>query len=141
MKKLLLTGIAALLLATGAAHAYDESDNVSERCENGATYWCTVLEERKAQEAPNTAKAQVDACDKRFNAGELKPGDEIGSCYAKATNNRCDVGLDGAKMEGCLDWVSTQAFWQCVEERRRGKVKHCYIKDPRWRDYFYNEWK
>jgi len=43
--------------------------------------------------------------------------------------------------EVCADWVSTQAFWQCVEERRTGKVKHCYRNDPRWRDYFYNEWR
>ena len=45
--KLLLTVIAALFLATGAAHADDESDAVlQERCKNGATYWCTVLQDR-----------------------------------------------------------------------------------------------
>jgi hypothetical protein len=79
-------------------------------------------------------QAQIDICKKRFDAGELQPGDEIGACYAKATNNRCDGDLDGARAEVCADWVSTQAFWQCVEERRIGKVKHCYRNDPRWRD-------
>jgi hypothetical protein len=46
MKKLLLTSIAALLLA-GTARADDESDAVlQERCKNGATYWCTILQGR-----------------------------------------------------------------------------------------------
>jgi hypothetical protein len=35
----------------------------------------------------------------------LQPGDEIGACYAKATNNRCDGNLDGSRMEACTDWV------------------------------------
>jgi hypothetical protein len=39
MKKFLLTSVAALFLATGAARADDESDAVlQERCKNGATY-------------------------------------------------------------------------------------------------------
>jgi hypothetical protein len=47
MTKLFLTGIAARLLATGTARADDESDAaLQERCKNGATYWCTVLEDR-----------------------------------------------------------------------------------------------
>jgi hypothetical protein len=25
------------------------------------------------------------------------------------------------------------AFWQCVEDREAGKVKHCYENDRRWR--------
>jgi hypothetical protein len=28
----------------------------------------------------------IRICDKRFQAGELQPGDEIGACYAKAKN-------------------------------------------------------
>src|SRR5215472_8360333 len=69
MKKALLTGVAALFLATGTAYAgelnyrpqYDtrpweaeppladvaESDEVlAERCMNGATFWCEALDER-----------------------------------------------------------------------------------------------
>jgi hypothetical protein len=69
MKKALLTGVAALFLATGTAYAgelnyrpqYDtrpweaeppladvaESDEVlAERCMNGATFWCDALDER-----------------------------------------------------------------------------------------------
>src|SRR5262249_19361041 len=47
MRQILLAGIAALFLATGTADADDESDAVlQERCKNGATYWCTVLQDR-----------------------------------------------------------------------------------------------
>jgi len=45
----LIAGIAVLFLVTGAAHADDESDAVlQERCKNGATYWCAVLQDRLA---------------------------------------------------------------------------------------------
>ena len=47
MNRLFLVSIAALFLATGTARADDESDAVlQERCKNGATYWCTVLQDR-----------------------------------------------------------------------------------------------
>jgi len=49
MKKPLLTGIAALFLATGTAHAQESDQVLRERCENGATYWCTVFKEREAK--------------------------------------------------------------------------------------------
>jgi hypothetical protein len=71
----------------------------------------------------------IDACHKRFVAGELQPGDEIGACYAKATNNRCDGSLDGSNAQVCLDWVESrpkpaatrfrpwQEIWQCNDIR------------------------
>ena len=30
-----------------------------------------------------------------------------------------------------------KAFWQCVEDRENGKVKHRYFNDKRWRTQFY----
>lgn len=71
MKKLLLTGLAALLLATGTAYAYDESDEVlRERCENGATYWCPILDQRieqrkrwiEANQSPYAEKDYIIDC-------------------------------------------------------------------------------
>jgi hypothetical protein len=53
MKKLLLTGVAALFLTAGTANAAEkaESDDVlAERCMNGATFWCDVLDERRDKE-------------------------------------------------------------------------------------------
>jgi hypothetical protein len=58
--------------------------------------------------ATGTAHADenaIEACFKRFAAGELQPGDEIGACYAKATNNKCDGSLDGSSKQVCTDWV------------------------------------
>ena len=69
----IITGIAALFLATGTAHAADA----------------------------------INVCHKRFQARELQPGDEIGACFAKATNNTCD-GLDGSNAQVCLDWVESR---------------------------------
>ena len=40
-------------------------------------------------------EAAIEACNEQFSAGKLQPGDEIGACYAKATNNRWDGSLDG----------------------------------------------
>jgi hypothetical protein len=44
-------------------------------------------------------------CDLLFDYGYLLPGDQIGACYAKATNNRCDGSLDGSRAQVCTDWV------------------------------------
>jgi hypothetical protein len=53
-----LIGIAALFLATGAQAEEVESTYVlRERCKNGATYWCDVLNERSA---PSRAYAEKD---------------------------------------------------------------------------------
>jgi hypothetical protein len=82
VKKLPLTGIAALFLVTGTAHANETA---------------------------------IRACKEQFLAGKLQPGDEIGACYAKATNNQCDGSLDGANAQVCLDWVDDHGWkgaWQ-----------------------------
>jgi hypothetical protein len=92
MKKLLLAGVAALFLATGAAHA---------------------------------DQAALDVCDQRFKAGELQPGDEIGACYAKATNNRCDGDLDGSRAQVCLDWVESHPKMKPAAEPKPSWVINC----------------
>jgi len=88
------------------------------------------------------SEAALDICRKRFAAGELQPGDEIGACYAKATNNRCDGSLDGATMQACTDWVDDhlkpkpvvwrpwQQVWQCndirmtITSRQQGIIEY-----------------
>jgi hypothetical protein len=162
---LLLAGIAALFLATGTAHAADA----------------------------------IDVCDQRFQARELH---EIGACYAKATNSKCDGSLDGARAQACSDWVDTlawstdcrhsritkrfteqvmqgrdapvnifeessivtisynelrkllkdlpritralkasDAYHKCLIDRDiKGKVKHCYGNDRRWREFITGAW-
>jgi hypothetical protein len=75
MKKLLLASVLAIASFPGYAHAADDHQQA------------------------------LDNCDKRFKAGELQPGDEIGACYAEATNNKCDGDLDGSRMQVCTDYV------------------------------------
>jgi hypothetical protein len=94
MKKLLLAGVAALLLATGTAYAND---------------------------------AAIRICDKRFQAGELQPGDEIGACYAKATNNHCDGDLDGSRMQVCTDWVDSHPKPKPAEPKWWTDCRHGWI--------------
>ena len=53
------------------------------------------------------SNAAIRICEKRFQAGELQPGDEIGECYAKATENRCDGDLDGSRLQVCTDWLDS----------------------------------
>jgi hypothetical protein len=64
MKRLFLTGVAALLLATGTtARAFDADESakiLAERCKNGATFWCEVLDERRKNERYET-RSTTDA--------------------------------------------------------------------------------
>jgi len=92
MKKLLLTGVAVLLLATGTAHADSEKWEASFRqCH---IRWARETEGQtiviEAEEIPDILKAirVIKKC---------------------------------------------KAFYQCLEDRDRGKVKHCYENDRRWR--------
>jgi len=82
--------IAALFLATGAARA----DNIDAECG------------RFDQQCRKKERA-LAYCDLLFDYGYLLPGDQIGACYAKATNDRCDGSLDGSRAEVCTDWVDT----------------------------------
>jgi hypothetical protein len=88
MRKVLLAGVAVLFLATGTAQA----DNIAAEC--GRFDQQCIKKERS-----------IAACDLFFDYGYLLPGNQIGACYAKATNNRCDGSLDGSKMQVCTDWV------------------------------------
>jgi hypothetical protein len=91
--------IAALFLATGtdalASHYYrkcGQADDIAAEC--GRFDQQCMKKERS-----------IAACDLLFDYGYLLPGNQIGACYAKATNNRCDGSLDGSKMQVCTDWV------------------------------------
>ena len=106
MKKLLLASV--LAIASTTAHA-QTADSTDAKCSAFATGGDDQPIETKGEKARYEqcmrAENALDACDKRFKAGELQPGPEIGACYAKATNNRCDGSLDGSRMQVCTDWV------------------------------------
>ena len=104
MKKLLLTGVAVLLLATGTAHADSEKWEASFR-------QCHIR--------------------KWFSKDELA---NIG--WARETEGQTIV-IEAEEIPDILNAIRVikkcKAFYQCLEDRNRGKVKHCYENDRRWR--------
>ena len=104
MRKLLLVSIAALFLATGAAHADHEKWEASFR-------QCHIR--------------------KWFSKDELAA---IG--WARETEGQTIV-IEAEEIPDILKAIGVikkcKAFLQCLEDRERGKVKHCYENDRRWR--------
>jgi hypothetical protein len=104
MKKMLLASAAALLLATGTAHADNEKWEASFR-------QCHIR--------------------KWFSKDELA---EIG--WAHETEGQTIV-IEAEEIPDILKAIAVikkcKAFYQCLENRDRGKVKHCYENDRRWR--------
>src|SRR5215468_11156097 len=104
MRKLLLGSIAALFLATGTAHADNEK-------------W----------------EARFRQCHIRkwFSKDELAA---IG--WARETEGQTIV-IEAEEIPDILKAIGVikkcKAFYQCLEDRDRGKVKHCYENDRRWR--------
>jgi hypothetical protein len=107
MKKLLLAGVAALVLATGTAHAEGwEIDCRRDR----------IYKEFPKSDTPGVWTSEGED-GSTFAAIERKELDEIAKAIAEARREfkKCD------------------RFWQCVADRDAGKVKHCYENDRRWR--------
>jgi hypothetical protein len=107
MKELLLTSVAALFLATGAAHAEEwEIDCRRDR----------IYKEFPKSDAPGiwTSESEDGSTFVAIDRTEL---DEIAKAIAKARREfkKCDL------------------FYKCLEDRDKGKVKHCYENDKRWR--------
>src|SRR5262249_11382990 len=104
MKKVLLTGVAALFLVTGTAHADNEKWEASFR-------QCHIR--------------------KWFSKDELAA---IG--WARETEGQTIV-IEPEEIPDILKAIRViekcKAFYQCLEDRDRGKVKHCYENDRRWR--------
>jgi hypothetical protein len=122
VKKLLLSGIAALFLATGAAHARDEEQTWWPDCRHG---WIT--KHFTAEDAP--------LADPLF---EFPPVHIMGTSVRITHDELRKLLKDLPKMMPVLK--ACWAFRKCQEDRDAGKVKHCYANDRRWREYFANDW-
>jgi hypothetical protein len=65
------------------------------------------------------------------------------NCHARISLDALDQGWGGKVAVKLADVLQLQkmiralkkceAFSQCVNDRFEGKVKHCYINDPRWK--------
>jgi hypothetical protein len=102
--RILLTGIAALFLGTGTAHADSEKWEANFR-------QCHIR--------------------KWFSKDEL-----AGIGWARETEGQTIV-IEAEEIPDILKAIRVikkcKAFYQCLEDRDRGKVKHCYENDRRWR--------
>ena len=163
MKKLLLASIAALFLATGAAHAEDYAKEYRVACENeysGHT-------ESKAEAAQ--MRAEIERCVKRAKDDpESVPGWWTDCRHGWITKDFEELKPDGPPIDGALpveingDSVrisydelrklvkelpfilrkvkACDAYRKCERDRAAGKVKHCYENDRRWREFFTGAW-
>src|SRR5262245_49134254 len=106
MRKLFLTSIAALFLATGAAQPSAYADDK----------WITncrsiTIEKRFPAEALTIEKRLPDEVPMMFITPEDLPTLE----------------------KEIKELKKGMAWWKCIDDRAAGKVKHCYENDKRWR--------
>jgi hypothetical protein len=128
MKKALLTGIAALFLATGTAHA-DATKQWQE--DRSCGVWKLFVSDADDPGLPTN----IDTTKWQKNPGSLRTfggHNEVAISEASVT---VTLGLDDLlELQKFLPTLKKcVAFWKCVEDRQAGKVKHCYANDRRWR--------
>jgi hypothetical protein len=104
MKKALLSGIAALLLATGAAHADVKTD--IDGYPKPETIWIAHIHSCSIYRAVTEGNSDSSTIEWNEIPEVLRALRELKQCAA---------------------------FHQCISDRNAGKVKHCYANDRRWR--------
>jgi hypothetical protein len=116
MRTLLLSGIAALLLATGTANSADMKwEGDFRKCEIVKTF--PKVEQNP--DADGILHGELEYWGISITANDVRIGiqrDEI-----------ADIERGIRVLKKC------KAFWQCVNDREAGKVKHCFENDKRWR--------
>jgi len=128
MKKLLLASIAALLLATGTAHA--EEKRWWPDCRHG---WITKQFEETEIELPRPAGEPLQG---RLDWPEIEITDDnrVRITHDELRNLLKDLPKMMPVLKAC--W----AFRKCQSDRDAGKVKHCYRNDRRWREFITEAW-
>jgi hypothetical protein len=127
--------IAALFLATGAAHAADQQ--WWPDCRHG---WVTRHFENFDTDWPPVEISPDDGNDIIFSAQAQPPdnGNER-RVTVRITHDELRTLLkDLPKMMPVLK--ACWAYRKCLDDREAGKVKHCYYNDRRWRDFFGQHW-
>jgi hypothetical protein len=121
MKKALLTGVAMLFLATGAAHSEEEY--------MGEYIW--YYDCRHGQVTKDFTRTAKDEYD--------NPPVEVSETHATIDRKEFDKMLKVfprllRQMKAC------DAYYKCLDDREAGKVKHCYGNDRRWREFLDGAW-
>ena len=118
MNRIFIAGIAALFLATGAAHAQWRTDPpMRTDCRHGQLEMYF-----KADDAPNTEVLRdEDSVTVRIDY----------DAFRKIVK---DLPTAVRAFEAC------EAYRKCLDDRDTGKVKHCYYNDRRWREWYTGAW-
>ena len=130
MKKLFLIGIAALFMATGAAHIACAEEQVTKWPSPNFVRDCRrdhlmiYFDREDYDGSPSNIYGGKDGDDKNRPGIIVQPFD-------KAARARLEKEL--------RDWKKCDAYYQCLADRDAGKVKHCYANDKRWRDVYSGE--
>jgi hypothetical protein len=121
----LLTGIAALFLATGTAQAQDKtkwpSPNFVADCRRDRL--SIYFDKEDYEEVATNLRGGKDGTD------ENRVGIRIP--FEKEARTRLEKAL--------REWRKCDAYYQCLADRDAGKVKHSYDNDKRWRDVYSGE--
>ncbi len=129
VKRLLLTGVAALFLATGTAHAETTVEGCAYEYGQNVVYEQCMARQRLEQaraEGVRPWQAHIHSC----SIGRTDASKYVSLPYHKNTiewDEIPDVLRALKELKPCA------AFWKCVSDRDAGKVKHCYENDRRWR--------
>jgi hypothetical protein len=101
MKKLLLASVAVLLLATGMAYAEESDEVLAERCKNGATYWCGILDQRNAR---HCIQALAPASNKPLTRKQFRTYKELRSIHIPK-EDAAQVARDPGVKKGEWGWA------------------------------------
>jgi hypothetical protein len=120
LRELGKSSVAVLFLATGTAQAQ------SEPCGPAYSRPCTDADAQRAIEAAKRAQAEAkwELSWRRCRLEKLGADDDE---RVITFEDIPDI------LKGIKELKKCNAFWQCVEDRDAGKVKHCYENDRRWR--------
>jgi hypothetical protein len=118
MKKTFISGIAALSLATGSAHAQWRTDPpLRTDCRHGQLEMYFEL-----NDSPNTEIFE--------NEGHVT----VRIDYDAFRKLLKDLPTAIRAFKAC------DAYRKCLMDQAAGKVKHCYENDHRWREFFTGAW-
>jgi hypothetical protein len=113
-----LTGIAALFLATGAANAQWRTDPpLRTDCRHGQ-----IEMYLESNDAPNTEIFESE--------GHVT----VRIDYEAFRKLLKDLPTAIRAFKAC------DAYRKCLDDQGAGKVKHCYEKDRRWREFYTGAW-
>jgi hypothetical protein len=165
----LLTGIAALLLATGTTQAARAAENDYQKYQKEYRIACENEYSRHAESKAEAAQmqAEIENCLKRAKTDpESVPGwwtdcrhgwitkgfkkEELEEAYSQppveVSDNTVRISYDELrKLVKELPFIlrkvkACDAYRKCLDDRDTGKVKHCYANDRRWREFYTGAW-